>query len=104
MRLSVEPAIGSSIVVRVDHRTVCIGRAIENDLQILDETVSRRQVVLSTTEDGFLLENRSQHGTRLNGDLVVGSVGQLGDTILLGSVRLRLLADGEPRVADAITA
>ncbi len=104
------PAAGSShvnlaetatavLIIGDGHRTfelraplVRIGRAIDNDLILDDETVSRHHATLRRHHRHYLLiDQRSRSGTRINGYPVQEAVLRSGDRIEIGRVTLLYL-------------
>lgn len=82
---------------RVDLRTpvVRIGRALDNDLALEHESVSRHHAELRTERDVVtIVDLASTNGTRLNGEPVQAAVLGAGDTLHIGAVPLRYHAAG----------
>lgn len=72
-----------------------IGRDLACDLQIADETVSRRHAELRWTPEGYLLRDlSSNNGSRANGVRVSAVLVRPGDVVMLGRVRVRLARRG----------
>ncbi|MCH8242392.1 MAG: FHA domain-containing protein [Planctomycetes bacterium] len=76
-----------------------IGRSIETDLRLFEDTaVSRIHCVISLPEDTLIIEDReSTNGTRVNGRMVFEPTElRDGDSITVGATELkvRVLADG----------
>ncbi len=76
-------------VYELEKDAVRIGRALDNDIPILDLRASREHCRVERHGDQFvLLDLGSQNGTRLNGQLVDRSALKRGDQIGVGSARL----------------
>jgi DNA-binding CsgD family transcriptional regulator len=76
-----------------------VGRGRDADLQLDDESVSRRHAKLAVMSDGLpaIEDLGSQNGTFINGKAIVGSARlQVGDRITLGSCDLEVLATYAP--------
>lgn len=72
-----------------------VGRGRDADLQLDDESVSRRHAKLTAHDDGSatIEDLGSQNGTLVNAAPIVGSVRlEVGDRITLGTCDLELLA------------
>jgi hypothetical protein len=80
-------------------RRVTVGRAVDNDVVINDQSLSRFHAAISMTEAGGLLvaDCGSANGTFVNGARIRTSGPlQPGDELRLGSVRLKV-EEGDPR-------
>jgi len=62
------------VKLQLQETEVQIGRASECTVQLPDERVSRVHALISKREDGYWLEARGRHGTRINHVQVEGSV------------------------------
>jgi GAF domain-containing protein len=95
------PNTGESYEVK--EGTTLLGRGPDNDLQIIEQSVSRKHArILLSAEHLFIEDLGSQNGTQLNGHLI-SSYYQVevkeGDFISLGSVLLSL---GKPYEEDGM--
>ncbi len=83
-------------------RTV-VGRSYEKaDIVIEDLTVSRAHTVISSSPDGYLVEDAgSSAGTILNGENTPGDMLAHGDTLQLGDVVLEFRTDDGQREKEA---
>lgn len=71
-------------------RTLSIGRAEENNIQIKDPKSSRRHCqIRKISKEYKLVDLQSQNGTRVNGEEVFQKVLHNGDLIEVGSTRIR---------------
>ena len=76
-----------------------VGRGRDADLQLDDESVSRRHAKLAVMSDGepAIEDLGSQNGTFINGKAIVGSARlHVGDRITLGSCDLEVLTTYAP--------
>jgi len=101
-QLLITKGFGVGTRFRLGRRTLTIGRDKGNLVQLIDDLVSRRHVLVRWTEAGYVLQDLdSQNGTRVNGQKVVGEwVLAEGDTIQLGDSQLKLVED-VPGIRDA---
>jgi len=95
------PSAGDTYEVK--DGTTLVGRGPDNDLQIIEQSISRKHARLILSGERLLIEDMgSQNGTQLNGH-PVGSYYQVevkeGDFISLGSVLLSL---GKPYAEDGM--
>jgi RsiW-degrading membrane proteinase PrsW (M82 family) len=83
-----------------------IGRALSNDIILMEPTVSREHARLVRTEHGWLLFNlTAQNVVRVNGHVVIGGdclVLQSQDFLVLGNTMLQLIAPQE-NISDEAT-
>jgi pSer/pThr/pTyr-binding forkhead associated (FHA) protein len=101
-QLLITKGFGVGTRFRLGRRTLTVGRDKGNLVQIIDDQVSRRHVLVRWTEAGYVLQDLdSQNGTRVNGQDVVGEwVLSEGDTIQIGDSQLKLVED-VPGIRDA---
>lgn len=75
-----------------------LGRGLQNDLVLLDPTVSRDHARLVLTREGWWVENLSEHNPLWVGELQVAPHYHTrifaGETLILGGTTLQLLAPG----------
>lgn len=72
-----------------------IGRAVEADISVQAEEISRRHVLVKPTPDGVAVEDLgSSNGTYINGKRVQHGVMAPGDELRLDAVRFILVAPG----------
>jgi GAF domain-containing protein len=95
------PSAGDTYEVK--DGTTLVGRGPDNDLQIIEQSISRKHARLILSGERLLIEDLgSQNGTQLNGH-PVGSYYQIevkeGDFISLGSVLMSL---GKPYAEDGM--
>jgi GAF domain-containing protein len=95
------PSAGDTYEVK--DGTTLVGRGPDNDLQIIEQSISRKHARLILSGERLLIEDMgSQNGTQLNGH-PVGSYYQVevkeGDFISLGSVLMSL---GKPYAEDGM--
>jgi transcriptional regulator with PAS, ATPase and Fis domain len=75
---------------------VMVGKGSGSDLQVLDHTVSRHHLTITTHDAGFLVEDAgSRNGTFIGGVRVERAVLVPGATLRIGTSILRILPDGE---------
>ncbi len=95
-----EPRVGQ--VIDVDRATLTIGRVVENDVQLLDEKVSRHHAVIETQDGGrvVLRDLDSRNGTLVDGVRLSGPhVLSGGERLQFGDQRLRVEVNGPPQSA-----
>jgi pSer/pThr/pTyr-binding forkhead associated (FHA) protein len=84
--LRVYPASERPFTHALPRGRTSIGRSRENDLAVLDGRISREHCIVAYEDGRFFLEdNRSKHGTYLNGSRVTKREELLnGDSIRIG--------------------
>ena len=71
-----------------------IGRSIENELRVLDPSVSRQHATIAIRSGAFVLEDlRSQNGTFVNGERIRQRVLCDGDRINIGEAEFIFRAE-----------
>ncbi|MDP9001034.1 MAG: FHA domain-containing protein [Myxococcota bacterium] len=82
-----------------------LGRSAECELSLDDPLVSRRHALLLVAKDGVTIEDlQSRNGVIVNGERIMGKLAlKPGDTILIGSQALRLLAGRRPVARDQMS-
>ncbi len=81
----------NSAPIPVDRSPYRLGRALDNDLVLIDSTVSRYHAVLETKgEDLFVRDLRSTNGTFVNGRRVTQAPLKPGDLLRLGNAEIRI--------------
>jgi hypothetical protein len=88
-------------LVPLDRPVIHIGRGLSADVRLEDVQVSRRHAIIAQRGDGArVLDDRSSHGTFLNGrEVTVGYLAD-GDVLRLGRVVLRFV-EIQPRTEPA---
>jgi pSer/pThr/pTyr-binding forkhead associated (FHA) protein len=81
-------------------RDVIIGRVPEVDLQIADETVSRKHASLSIRDGAIILQDLSRNGTFVNGKRITKVSLLLRDQIQIGNSILKLMEFGVIQAAS----
>ena len=83
----------------IDERLLLIGRGTEADIRIPDRSISRIHARLEPTPDGLKLEDLgSANGTFVNDVRIDGPAFiSVGDTLMIGSVGMRVVAGDPPR-------
>ena len=94
---------GGTRVPLTDVGAIVIGRGEDNDVEVLDETVSRRHAVIIETRSGFVLRDlASANGTFVNKQMIEEQEHHLehGDRIRLGASKVSLVfrQKGSPTV------
>jgi pSer/pThr/pTyr-binding forkhead associated (FHA) protein len=83
---------GERLLVRLEREITRIGRGLNADLRLEENSVSRRHARLVHDAEGArVLDDRSSNGTFLNGRRVEQAPLQSGDVLMLGRVMLRYL-------------
>lgn len=81
-----------SVLVRLEREVTRIGRGLNADLRLDDNSVSRRHARLVHDADGArILDDHSSNGTFVNGQRVEQATLESGDALVLGRVVLRYL-------------
>jgi hypothetical protein len=88
--LAIPDLTGGEHLVALDRPRTAIGRGGAADIVLDDARISRRHAII-TIEDGHarVLDDRSSHGTFVNGQRVVSADLNDGDELRLGPVVLR---------------
>jgi phosphoserine phosphatase RsbU/P len=73
--------------IELKSESTCIGRSAEQDLVMRESFVSRRHSVITRLGDGFeVVDQKSSHGTFLNGVRIERAMLAPGDTLQFGSL------------------
>jgi phosphoserine phosphatase RsbU/P len=73
--------------IELKGESTCIGRSAEQDLVMRESFVSRRHAVIIKFENGFeIVDQKSSHGTFLNGVRIERALLTPGDTLQFGSL------------------
>lgn len=83
---------------------VFVGRSAKNDIQILDDSISRKHLKIFKIEKSFFIEDlKSTNGTYVNGECVEPGEGlqvSYGDIISLGNSLIRVSESLSGRTKD----
>ncbi|MBI4484341.1 MAG: SpoIIE family protein phosphatase [Acidobacteria bacterium] len=95
-RLRWTDELGIQHLVELDRPMFTIGRKAENDLQLLDRTISRQHAEIVQEDGKFILRDKnSKYGTFLNGTQIQESELHAGDEVRIGqSHTLQFLFEG----------
>ncbi len=78
----------------VEKEKITIGRSKDNDLVLLDGTVSRHHAEISKSTEGYILSDLGSYNkTCLNGTPITKALLQHGDKIQVGNTKLSFLLD-----------
>lgn len=88
-------------VVELHDGEVTLGRSLAADVCFDDVSVSRRHARLFVAHQVALIDERSLNGVWVNGERVNRAVVRDGDSIALGSVRLRYIEEAGAGSPDA---
>jgi pSer/pThr/pTyr-binding forkhead associated (FHA) protein len=92
---------GESWFLNRSHTT--LGRALDNDIVLLDIAASRKHAQVIRSESGFsLLDLRSANGIFINGRRITEEELYDGDELEIGETALRFETVGQPRVRELI--
>lgn len=80
---------------------IALGRSLDADVYFEDVSVSRRHARLFVAHEVVLIDERSLNGVWVNGERVSRAVLGDGDSIALGSVRLRYIVETGEGTPDA---
>jgi pSer/pThr/pTyr-binding forkhead associated (FHA) protein len=83
---------GEVVHVALEGPEMTIGRRLGADVCFDDVSVSRRHARLFIAHEVALIDERSLNGVWVNGERVARAVLRDGDSIAIGSIRLRYLA------------
>lgn len=101
----VEAHEASSGAAHAVHDGLQIGRAIENELRVLDPSVSRQHAAIVVRSGAFVLEDlHSQNGTFVNGERIRQRVLCDGDRIAIGEAAFIFRTSPESADPDAAPA
>jgi pSer/pThr/pTyr-binding forkhead associated (FHA) protein len=82
-----------------------LGRSLSADVELDEASVSRRHaLIVREDEDTFLLDDGSRNGTFHNGIRIERALLRDGDTIELGTARLRYVEVAEVATGELIAA
>lgn len=85
---------GRGNTFKLGARTLTIGRDKGNLIQLIDDSVSRRHVLIKWTDLGYELSDlNSYNGTYVNKKRVTNAKLNMGEFIKVGETELRLVAD-----------
>jgi pSer/pThr/pTyr-binding forkhead associated (FHA) protein len=88
--LTILEGAGKGASKRLTSSLMIVGRSKNADFQVEDPLVSRRHLEIRVEADAVFVENKSTHGSSLNGKPLVGVVSlNAGDVIQLGATKLR---------------
>lgn len=87
--------VGPSGAVTLGDGTTSIGRGRSNDVVLHDSSVSREHAEIVPRDDGYVVRDLgSTNGVLVNGAKVREAPLQAGDTLLLGTIELRVEVQG----------
>ncbi len=89
----------------LEKEKITIGRSKDNDLVLLDGTVSRRHAEIYKSTDGYILSDLGSYNkTRLNGTAITKALLQHGDKIQVGNTKLSFLLDsaGQDQLGESL--
>jgi pSer/pThr/pTyr-binding forkhead associated (FHA) protein len=88
-------------VIKLVGDQVTLGRSLAADVCFDDVSVSRRHARLFVAHRVALIDERSLNGVWVNGQRITRAIVGNGDSIALGSVRMRFVEIAGPGPADA---
>lgn len=95
-------ASGNSVVLPVQKELVTLGRALDNDVVLEDERVSRYHAEIRRTSGRFYVRDlQSSNGTWLNGKCIQESLLRANDEVSLGRAVLRFSSVSRTTGSDA---
>lgn len=87
--------------ISIDKQIVSIGRDAESDVQLNDPSVSRNHASIRRIYTDLYIEDLgSTNGTQLNGRSITKHVLRAGDSLIIGTYHVDLLADVEEEEND----
>lgn len=104
-RIRVLAGVHRGKVFRIDRDEVLLGRAVDNDVQFPDRSVSRHHCLIRQGDGGWLIEDLgSTNGTVVNGTFLRAAVPlRYGDQVLAGYSRFRFERGEGPTEAGGPT-
>ncbi|HSP07263.1 MAG TPA: FHA domain-containing protein, partial [Acidobacteriota bacterium] len=94
MRLIVNPGLAGQQEFRLKNGANLIGRARDNDIVILDQSLSRQHARIEVLADRIVLADlQSRNGTFVNGEKIAEAELKNGDTIQWGDVLCTFAGD-----------
>ena len=90
--------VGAGQVFDLSSSRVAIGRELDNDICLQNESVSRHHAIIERTSEGTyrIFDNQSKNGIFINADKVEVAVLQHGDLVQVGAFTFRFTLAGEP--------
>lgn len=94
MRLIINPGLAGQQEYRLKNGTNSIGRSRDNDIVILDQSLSRQHAKIEVQPDRIeIFDLQSRNGTFVNGEKIEDAVLKNGDTIQWGDVLCTFAGD-----------
>jgi pSer/pThr/pTyr-binding forkhead associated (FHA) protein len=93
-KIIIECPSGETKEVTLEHGSLTLGRAGDNDIQLKDNTVSSHHAKIVTIFNASHIEDlNSTNGSRVNGKKVIEHTLHDGDTLQLGRLTIRFISD-----------
>ncbi|MFN7976392.1 MAG: FHA domain-containing protein, partial [Acidobacteriota bacterium] len=93
-RLILYPGLPNERIIELTKATMTIGRATENDIFILDRSLSRKHARLDVAEGAVTLSDlKSTNGVEVNGARVQSVKLAIGDAIRVGDIPILFVED-----------
>ena len=103
-KIMIENSHGESKELRLEHGTITLGRAPDNDIQLLDKTVSAHHARIVTIFNASHIEDiGSTNGSKVNGKKINEHTLHDGDVIQLGKIAIRFFSDASVPAANPDT-
>ena len=100
--LTIIKGFGRGTIYRLGERAVTVGRDTGNLIQIIDDSISRRHVMIRWTGGEYeMVDLNSSNGTFINNQQVTKVILNMGDVIRVGETELELIPDRQD-VRDSI--
>ena len=93
-KIIIESKSGESKELKLEHGTITLGRSADNDIQLMDKTVSAHHAKIVTIFNASHIEDLgSTNGSKVNGKKVGEHTLHNGDLIQLGGISIRFFSD-----------
>lgn len=95
-KIIIECPSGEAREVKLEHGTMTLGRAADNDIQLKDNTVSSHHARIVTIFNASHIEDlNSTNGSRVNKKKIIEHTLHDGDLVQLGRLRIRFYSDAK---------
>lgn len=93
-KIIIQSPSGTTKELKLEHGTITLGRAEDNNIQLLDKTVSAHHARIVTIFNASHIEDLgSTNGSKVNNKKVVEHTLHNGDVIQLGKITIQFFSD-----------